>query len=80
MRTITPAMVAAWSAAVKMSRAWERSTGPVTPAGKARTAQNSVKAGLDGAAYRGALAYIDGVNRVLSEKRKKNRPISDLPV
>ena len=66
-RTVTPAMVAAWSAAVKQSRAWEKSTGPVTPAGRAKVAQNSTKAALSSAAFKHAMAYVDGVNRELGE-------------
>ncbi len=65
-RTITPVMVAAWSAAVKRSQAWSRSTGPVTPAGRAKVAQNSLKAGLNSAAFKWAMAYVDGVKRAWS--------------
>jgi hypothetical protein len=68
-RTITPATIEAWSAAVKRSRAWERSSGPTTPAGRAKVAQNSVKAGLDGAAFKLAMAYVDTVNRFLRLRR-----------
>ena len=64
-RTITPASIAAWSAAVKRSQAWTRSTGPVTAAGRAKVAQNSTKSALSSAAFKYAIAYVDGVNKAL---------------
>jgi hypothetical protein len=67
MRTITPASIAGWSAAVKRSQAWTKSTGPVTPAGRAKVSQNSVKAGLTGAAFKWAVCYLNVANQKLSK-------------
>jgi hypothetical protein len=65
-RTFSPATIEAWSAAVKRSQAWTRSTGPVTTAGRAKVAQNSTKAALSSAAFKWAMVYVDGVNRALT--------------
>jgi hypothetical protein len=64
-RKITPATLLAWSQAVNRSKAWEKSTGPVTLAGRAKVAQNSTKAALSSAAFQNAMAYVNAVNRAL---------------
>ena len=54
---MTPELREAWAANARASRAWEKSTGPRTVAGKRKAALRAVRSELDSQAFKWAMAY-----------------------
>lgn len=63
IRKVSPEMQAAWAAAVRASRAWEKSTGPRTAAGKRKSALRAVRSELDSQAFTWAMAYVKAMTQ-----------------
>jgi len=63
----TEAETARYRAMILDRKPWERSTGPRTVGGQRVVGGNAVTHGLDTAAFRAAMRYVDRVERMLSK-------------
>ena len=78
MRIWTPEARAAQSALAKRLKPWTRSTGPKTPAGKAKAAKNSFKTGAYSKARKEIRRYLSDCRAYLKFLKTKCYKFPDL--